>query len=104
MTNIWFEYKYKSFSEIINVASNNEIIDYIIIATIIILSALLIIYIMPKIYKDIEKTKLDKEKKRKKDKLKYLWVQNEIQTEIEKRFAEEDKKEIEEKLNKINNN
>ena len=37
MTNIWFEYKYKSFSEIINVASNNEIIDYIIIATIIIL-------------------------------------------------------------------
>lgn len=104
MTNIWFEYKYKSFSEIINVASNNEIIDYIIIATIIILSALLIIYIMPKIYKNIEKTKLDKEKKRKKDKLKYLWVQNEIQTEIEKRFAEEDKKEIEEKLNKINNN
>ncbi len=104
MTNIWFEYKYKSFSEIINVASNNEINDYIIIATIIILSALLIIYIMPKIYKNIEKTKLDKEKKRKKDKLKYLWVQNEIQTEIEKRFAEEDKKEIEEKLNKINNN
>lgn len=104
MANIWFEYKYKSFSEIINVASNNEINDYIIIATIIILSALLIIYIMPKIYKNIEKTKLDKEKKRKKDKLKYLWVQNEIQTEIEKRFAEEDKKEIEEKLNKLSDN
>ena len=104
MTNIWFEYKYKSFSEIINVASNNEINDYIIIATIIMLSVFLIIYIMPKIYNNIEKNKLEKEKKRKKDKLKYLWVQNEIQTEIEKRFAEEDKKEIEEKLNKINNN
>lgn len=101
MINIWFQYKYNTINNILNSLQENSIIDYAMIWIFVIATVIIIFFAIPKL-KVILKTKgQEKEKKRRKDKLKYLTYQNEIQTEIEKRFAEEDKKEIEEKLKQI---
>lgn len=103
MTNIWFEYKYQSIQAILKEIQNNWILEYSIIAITILATVFICTILFPLISIKMKASKLDTEKKKRKDKLKYLTLQNEIQTEIEEIFAQEDRKEIDEKINRIQN-
>ncbi len=101
MTNIWFEYKYQSTQAILKEIQNNWILEYPIIAITILATVFICTTLLPLISMKMKTNKIEAEKKKRKDKLKYLTLQNEIQTEIEEIFAQEDRKEINEKINRI---
>lgn len=84
---IWFEYKYISFIEVIDkmkTFNNYSFIELIVLVFSIITIILLILYIMPfiRIYMD-EKKKI-KEKNRKREFLKKIALQKDIEDKIAK--------------------
>ncbi|MDD4151461.1 MAG: hypothetical protein PHR68_02495 [Candidatus Gracilibacteria bacterium] len=98
MQNIGFEYQTKSTNEILDLLLNNSNFDYIVFIILIIGTFVLIMYFFPILDIFVIEKQKEIEKKRKKDKIKYLSIQNELQTQIEKDFEEEDKREVEAKL------
>jgi len=84
---IWFEYKYTTSNEIINnikLLLDYSIIEYSILAGLIILLILTIYYTIPIINIILDNNKINKNLNKKKQMLKLILIQNKINDEIEK--------------------
>ncbi len=84
---IWFEYKYNTFSEVIKnikILSQYSIIDIITLLSLIVIIILFVFYIIPisKVY--INSQKLKKEKAKKRDFLRKIALQKDIEDQIAK--------------------
>lgn len=84
---IWFEYKYKTFSEIIKnikIFTNYSTYELIILIISIFIILLLIIYIIPIIKVYFNYKKILKEKSKKKEFLRKISLQKDIEDQIAK--------------------
>ena len=84
---IWFEYKYLSANYILNnikLLTNYSIIEYAILAWLIIFILILIYYILPIIFIYLKERDKQKEKDKKAKTLKQILIQNKINEEIQK--------------------
>jgi cytochrome c oxidase assembly protein Cox11 len=84
---IWFEYKYTTASEIIKnikLLVDYSIIEYSILAILVIFLILSIYYLVPLINIIRNQNKINKEINKKKEMLKTILIQNKINEEIEK--------------------
>jgi hypothetical protein len=84
---IWFEYKYTTSNEVINnikLVLDYSVIEYSILAGLIIFLILLIYYILPSINIYRDQKQINKKINKKKEMLKLILIQNKINEEIEK--------------------
>lgn len=84
---IWFEYKYISFIEVIDkmkTFNNYSFIELIVLASSITIMILLILYILPFLKLYLEEKKKLKEKNRKREFLKKIALQKDIEDKIAK--------------------
>lgn len=84
---IWFEYKYNTFSEVIKnikILTQYSVVDLIMLFSLLIVIILFIFYIIPisKVY--IDSQKLKKEKAKKREFLRKISLQKDIEDKIAK--------------------
>lgn len=84
---IWFEYKYISFNEVIDkmkTFNNYSFIELIVLVLSISIMILLIFYILPFLKLYLDENKKTKEKNRKRDFLKKIALQKDLEDKIAK--------------------